>query len=114
MSLIFYPKFHCELNYIEMVWGWLKSYHRRSCLYNYLILKRELPNTIDNLLPITFVRKAFRHCLRFMSAYRLNLEGPLLEFSVKKYKSHRKNPANLNLEELKEEFKIKNKRYLSL
>ena len=28
--LFFYPKYHCELNFIEMVWGWIKSYHRNN------------------------------------------------------------------------------------
>ena len=39
-QILFYPKFHCELNFIEMVWGWIKSYHRRTCTYKYATLKK--------------------------------------------------------------------------
>ena len=51
-NIIFYPKYHCELNYIKMVWGWTKSYHGRFCTYNYKDLKSELPTTCqtDGLL----------------------------------------------------------------
>jgi transposase len=34
-TVIFYPKYHCEFNFIEMIWDWLKSYHRRTSTYNY-------------------------------------------------------------------------------
>jgi hypothetical protein len=30
-EISFYLKYHCELNYIEMIWGCLKSYQRRNC-----------------------------------------------------------------------------------
>jgi hypothetical protein len=43
-KIIFFPKFHCKSNFIEMVWGWMKSYHRRNYTYNYLHLKNNLPN----------------------------------------------------------------------
>ena len=54
--LIFYPKFHSELNFIEMVWAWAKAHHRSTCTYKYNDLKTGLPVTFDELMPISFVR----------------------------------------------------------
>ena len=72
-KIIFYPKYHCELNFIEKVWGYLKCYHRQICNYNYKDLideRRGLANTMLHILPISTVRKFSRHCFRFMDAYR--------------------------------------------
>jgi hypothetical protein len=108
-EIIFYPKYHCELNYIEMVWGWTKSHHRRNCTYNYKDLKEKLPCTLRDLLPVAFVRKFSQKCLRFMSGYRQNLEGPLLDYAMKKYTSHRCIPLGV-IEELTKEYN----RYMSM
>jgi hypothetical protein len=107
-SIIFYPKYHCELNFIEMVWGWLKSYHRRSCTYNYKHLEESLPVSIEEAMPVAFVRRAFRHCMRFMTGYREGLTGPLLEFAVQKYVSHQAIPAYL-INEISKEFNNRKK-----
>jgi transposase len=88
-SIIFYPKYHCELNFIEMIWGWIKSYHRRGCTYNFADLKQGLPDTIDNRIPISFIRRAQNRCFRYMEHYRKGLIGEKLEYAIKKYKSHR-------------------------
>ena len=40
-------------------------------------------------MPISFVRKAARHCYRFMSGYRQGLDGPLLDYTMRKYSGHR-------------------------
>ena len=97
-QIIFFPKFHCELNFIEMVWGWMKSYHRRHCTYNYNSLKSGLPSTMLSEMPIAFVRRAARHCYRFMSGYRQGLDGPLLDYTMKKYSGHRRIPDDIMVE----------------
>ena len=101
-SILFYPKYHCELNFIEMIWGWTKSHHRRTCTYNYKDLKDRLPRTFLELLPLAFVRRTLQHCLRFMSGYRQSLEGPLLDYAMKKYTSHRVVPEGITDELTKE------------
>ena len=74
-NIIFYPKYHCELNYIELVWGWIKRYHRDNCTYNFRDLERDLPRTVEEHLPLRFVRRAARRVLRYAEGYRLNKIG---------------------------------------
>ena len=42
-AVLFYPKFHCELNWIEYYWGQVKRYTRDNCEYNYEGLKTVSP-----------------------------------------------------------------------
>ena len=91
-----------------MVWGWIKAHHRNNCKYNYkkniIALKKGLPITLVELMPFTFVRRAFNHCVRFMAGYRGGLTGAVLEYAVKKYKSHRRLSPNLKLDTIVDEF----------
>ena len=41
--VIFYPKFHCELNFIERFWCSAKHYARENCEYSLKGLRRSLP-----------------------------------------------------------------------
>ena len=54
---------------------------------------------------LLFIHKAYRHCFRFMSGYRHGMTGGLLDYAVKKYKSHRHIPDNM-INELAEEYKL--------
>ena len=36
---IFYPKFHCELNYIEYFWAAVKRYTQENCNYSFAELE---------------------------------------------------------------------------
>lgn len=90
----FVPKFHCELNYIEMIWAYVKQALRRSC-YSFTDLQVTLPECLSNL-PLAFVKRASRHCFRFMSVYRAGLPaGPLADYPMKRYSGHRRIPANV-------------------
>ena len=91
-----------------MVWGWIKAHHRNNCKYNYPALKQGFPITLDELMPIAFVRRAFNHCLRFMAGYRVGLTGAVLEYAIKKYKSHRRLSPNLKLYTIVDEFTVYN------
>jgi hypothetical protein len=78
-----------------MIWGWCKSHHRRTCTYSYKDLKDRLPTTLSETMPLAFVKRAARFYLRFMSGYREGLSGPLLDFTMKKYKCHRTIPPGI-------------------
>lgn len=45
----FYPKFHCECNFIERYWSACKREARRNCSYSYAKLKANLPRYMDSI-----------------------------------------------------------------
>jgi hypothetical protein len=108
-DIIYYPKYHCELNFIENVWGWLKAHHRSNCTYNFKDLQDTLPITIEDILPLSTIRKYSRSCFRFMDAYRRGLTGLVLEYAVKRYSGHRRIPDSISNAFLDEEFNKKQK-----
>lgn len=56
-------------------------------------------------MPVAFHRRAVQHSFRYMDAYRKGLTGPLLEYAVRKYRSHRTIPGVNPLPELGNEYK---------
>ena len=92
--MIFLPKFQCELNYTEMIWGYAKTRLRRTCGYSFGDLQKQLPQLLSDGIPLSFFKKAQRHCFRYMDAYRVGLTGELLEYAATKYRGHRMIPRN--------------------
>ena len=53
---IFYPKFYCELNSIELLWAHVKRYLRSKCSFSYPDLQRAyLPQALNDV-PIAYLR----------------------------------------------------------
>ena len=65
----FIPKFHCELNPIERVWGKAKCYTRAYTNFTLVGLRRIIPIALDSVAVDT-IRKYFRKARDYEMAYR--------------------------------------------
>ena len=97
-KVFFYPKFHCELNFIEYFWAQAKRFARQNCAYSLSGLRQTIPHALDSV-SIETIRKLYMRTNRYMDAYRHGLRGKAAEFAVRQYKSHRRIPAGV-LDEL--------------
>ena len=89
-TVFFVPKFHCELNPIERVWGQAKVYSRKHTNFTLVRLRSIVRPALDSVSP-DLIRKFFRKAQDYERAYIEGKEsGKELEQAVKVYKSHRR------------------------
>ena len=96
----YYPKYHCEFNYIEMFWGAAKAWSRANCTFNFNDHVRLVPKALDSV-SLTKIKKFARKSYRYMDAYRITSSGgnsltcKQIEYAVKRYRGHRKIPIRI-------------------
>jgi hypothetical protein len=88
-EVIFYPKFHCELNYIEYYWAALKRYTRENCKYSFLELEKTVMAAMDSI-DVKTIRRFADRSKRWMMAYINGLSEEQRTYAEKQYKSHRR------------------------
>eukprot|EP00122_Pirum_gemmata_P016386 Pgem_evm2s15317 len=99
---IFLPKFHCEINPIEKLWGFSKRYCRANCDYNFKSLENMVPISLSSC-SVTTIQKYFRNATNIIHMYSYGHSVELAQFVTKQYKSHRPIPP-AKLQEIIDEF----------
>lgn len=92
-KVLFTPTYHPELNPIERVWGKAKMYARDNCDYAFRGLQNIITAAFKSVM-LDNIRKYFRKCREYRRVYEQVETGLQADIEVKKYKSHRKVPAN--------------------
>ena len=93
-KIIFYFKFHCELNYIENFWDVAKKFSQSNCDYSWTGLHKTVPLALASV-PLATIRRYARKAFCYMDVYRKDLTGKAAEFAVKKYRSHHQVPDSV-------------------
>ncbi|CAG8520994.1 11600_t:CDS:2, partial [Scutellospora calospora] len=73
---VFYSKFYCKLNFIEMYWEAAKNYTRNNCNYTWASLQKTVLHAFD-LVGIIKIRKFARKSWRYIELYHEGLTGKL-------------------------------------
>jgi hypothetical protein len=87
-EVIFYPKFHCELNFIERYWCAAKYYARENCSYSLKGLRTVLPLALDSVTTAA-INRYYNRCARVIEAYTEGFNYGTKEFTERVYKGHR-------------------------
>ena len=86
--VLFYPKFHCELNFIERYWCRAKRFARENCGYGFEARKATVPEALASVTSAS-IRGFYRLALRAIDAYSAGVQYGTAEFKQTVYKSHR-------------------------
>lgn len=90
-KVIFLPKFHPELNFIERYWGRIKKWLRWRCDDAWHSLVKNVDKVLNSNVAcdVILMRRYSRICWRYIDAYHKGMSAELAYYAVKLSKSHR-------------------------
>ena len=88
--VMYYPKYHCELNHIEHFWCSAKKWARENCQYTLDDLRRRVPRALASIPNKTILAYYYR-CRKKMYLYQ---EGILYRSSNWKARTAHHKPTN--------------------
>lgn len=90
---LFLPKFHCELNYIERIWGIMKNYLRSQQDDGDSRPQQVIMQEAYERIPLKTHRLCAQSCVRMEGSYRGGLTGRVAAFAARIFSGHREVPA---------------------
>ena len=77
--VLFYLKFHCELNFVERYWCQAEWFAREDCGYDFEALKAIVPEALASVSNAS-IRGFYRLAIRTIDAYSAGMQYGAEEF----------------------------------